>query len=71
VNDLEQTKVQSAATALSEKDVSNLTKSIREDLRSLYRDRRVEDKKLFIGWKGPKAKCSINDATKSFGKEDN
>jgi inorganic pyrophosphatase len=53
------------------KDVSDLTKPIREELEKFFiATDELEDKKLnIIDWKGPKAAVqAIKDAAKSFGK---
>src|SRR4029077_6523118 len=55
------------------KDVSDLTKPIRQELEKFFiATDELEDKKLnIIGWKGPKvALQSIKDADKSFVKDD-
>jgi inorganic pyrophosphatase len=55
------------------KDVSDLTKPIREELEKFFiATDELDDKKLnVIGWKGPKAAVqAIKDAAKSFAKED-
>lgn len=55
------------------KDVSDLTKPIREELEKFFiATDELEDKKLnIIGWKGPKAAVqAIKDAAKSFAKGD-
>jgi inorganic pyrophosphatase len=54
------------------KDVSDLTKPIRQELEKFFiATDELEDKKLnIIGWKGPKAALqSIKDAAKSFVKD--
>jgi inorganic pyrophosphatase len=55
------------------KDVSDLTKPVREELEKFFiATDELEDKKLnIIGWKGPKAAVqAIKDAAKSFAKDD-
>ena len=55
------------------KDVSELTKPIRQELEKFFiATDELEDKKLnILGWKGPKvALDAIKDAGKSFAKED-
>jgi inorganic pyrophosphatase len=53
------------------KDVSDLSKPIRQELEKFFKTTdELEDKKLtIIGWKGPKAAVqAIKDASKSFKK---